>query len=78
MSNFETTSLICKMETIIIHPKSKEQASLFEQLAKALNVPFEKEEESPYDPQFVTKIKKGEKAAKEGKGLKVDMASLWK
>ncbi|MEJ7683518.1 MAG: DUF2683 family protein [Segetibacter sp.] len=43
----------------------------------ALNVPFEKEE-SPYDPQFVAKIKKGEKAAKEGKGVKVDMASLWK
>lgn len=28
------------MESIIIHPKSKEQASLFEQLAKDLKVPF--------------------------------------
>jgi hypothetical protein len=67
-----------KKETIIIHPTSKEQANLFEQLAKVLNVPFEKEEESPYDPKFVAKIKKGEKAAKEGKGLKVDPPNLWK
>lgn len=65
------------METIILHPTSKEQVSLFEQLAKALNVPFEKEE-SPYDPEFVVKIKKGEKAAKEGKGMKADMGNLWK
>jgi len=65
------------METIIIHPKSKEQAGLFEQSAKALNIPFEKEE-SPYDPQFVAKIKKGEEAAKEGKGVKADTMNLWK
>lgn len=30
------------METITIHPKSKQQARLFEQLAKALNVPFKR------------------------------------
>lgn len=64
--------------TIIIHPKSKEQVSLFEQLAKVLNVPFKKEEKNNYDPKFVAKIKKGEEAAKEGKGIKVDMADLWK
>jgi hypothetical protein len=66
------------MEPIILYPKSKEHADLFEQLAKALKVPFEKKEESPYDPEFVDKIKKGEKAAREGKGLKIDVANLWK
>jgi hypothetical protein len=31
------------METIIIHPKNKEQLNLFEQLAaSALKIPFEK------------------------------------
>lgn len=58
-----------------MHPKSEEQANLFEQLVKVLNVPFEKEE-SHYDPQFVAKIKKGEKAAEEGKGIKADMTNL--
>ncbi|RYX82278.1 hypothetical protein EON73_04395 [bacterium] len=33
------------MATIIIHPESEEQENLFEQLAKALKVPFEKSEE---------------------------------
>ena len=66
------------MERLILYPKSKEHAELFKQLAKALNVPFEKKEESPYNQEFVDKIKKGEKAAKEGKGLKIDVANLWK
>jgi len=30
------------MTTIILHTQSKEQISLFEQLAKALNIPFKK------------------------------------
>lgn len=66
------------MEPITIFPKSEEQANLFEQLAKALKVPFKRNTDSPYDPAFVEKIKKGEKAAKEGKGQKVDMNNLWK
>lgn len=33
------------MKTIILDPQSKEQISLFEQLAKVLNIPFEKKEE---------------------------------
>lgn len=33
------------MGTLIIHPQSEEQENLFEQLAKALKVPFEKAEE---------------------------------
>ncbi len=40
------------METIIFHPKNKEQLNLFEQLANALKVPFEKnkKERSHYNP----------------------------
>ena len=34
------------MATLIIHPQSEEQENLFEQLAKALKVPFEKSEEN--------------------------------
>ena len=43
-----------------------------------MNIPFKKEEKSLYNPDFVAKIKRGEKAAKEGKGVKVDVANLWK
>ena len=38
---------------MVIHPQPKEQESLFEQLAKVLNVPFEKSEEvSFYDREL--------------------------
>ena len=66
------------METITVHPQNEEQSNALEIIFKAMNVPFEKEEESPYNPEFVAKIKRGEKAAKEGKGIKVDMDNLWK
>lgn len=45
-----------------------------------MKIPFEKAKIniSPYNPEFVAKIKRGEKAAKEGKGQKVNMENLWK
>jgi len=35
-----------------------------------MKISFEKDEQSPYNPEFVAKIKRGEKAMKEGKGIK--------
>ncbi|RYE19840.1 MAG: hypothetical protein EOP42_28410 [Sphingobacteriaceae bacterium] len=64
------------MESITIHPQNEEQLTALEIILKAMNIPFEKENESPYNPEFVAKIKRGEKAAKEGKGLKVDLENL--
>ena len=76
------------MESMIIHPQNKDQAKLFEQLAKVLNVPFEKNQHSPfterdkainlYGQDMVEKVERGEKALKEGKGVKVDIDNLWK
>ena len=70
------------MTTITIHPQSEEQESLFEQLAKALNVPFEKsEEESPYNPEFVKKIQQSIEDERNGLGRKVtleELDNLWK
>jgi hypothetical protein len=76
------------MESMTIHPKNKDQAKLFEQLAKVLDVPFEKNQEPRlterektvafYGKEFVEKIERGEKALKEGKGVKIDIDDLWK
>ncbi|RYE28419.1 MAG: hypothetical protein EOP42_16885 [Sphingobacteriaceae bacterium] len=69
------------MATIIIYPQSEEQENLFEQLAKALKVPFEKSEEKPYNPEFVKKIEQGINDAKNGLGRKVtleELDQLWK
>ena len=66
------------MEAIILYPKSKEQADLFEQLARALNVQFEKKDESPYNQEFVEKIKRSENNYKEGKFTTIKVEDLWK
>lgn len=66
------------METLRVHPNNKEELTALQTLLNVMKINFEKEEESPYDPKFVDKIKRGEKAMKEGKGIKVDPNDLWK
>ncbi|MEO9022557.1 MAG: DUF2683 family protein [Ginsengibacter sp.] len=68
------------MEAIIIHPKNKEQASLFEQLAKTLKVPFEKSKKDKitYNPEFVSKIERSRQDYKEGKGKVITLEELKK
>jgi len=68
------------MATLIIHPQSEEHENLFEQLAKALKVPFEKSEESPYDPEFIKKIQQGMEDERNGLGKLTleELDNLWK
>jgi hypothetical protein len=65
------------MEPITIYPKSEEQANLFEQLAKALDVRFEKKEGS-YNEEFVAKIKRSEENYNKGKFTTIKVEDLWK
>jgi hypothetical protein len=65
------------METLILHPKTKEQLAAFKAIAKALKVDF-KTEESPYDPEFVKDILQGREDVKNGKGVKIALEDLWK
>jgi predicted adenine nucleotide alpha hydrolase (AANH) superfamily ATPase len=63
------------METVIMHPESKEQLSALKAIAKALNVKFET---SPYNPEFVKKIKASKKEVEEGKFITLDPdKTLW-
>lgn len=68
------------MELITIHPKNKKQATLFEQLAKILKVPFEKTKKtgSSYNPEFVAKMRESRKQAREGKTVKINLDEIWK
>lgn len=47
---------------------------MIKELLKELNIQFKSitydKEEDPYDPEFIAKIKRGEKARKEGRGGK--------
>lgn len=56
------------MESIIIHTKNKKQIKVFESLAEAFGIGFEKHDSSsPYNENFVKRIRKSEKDFAEGK-----------
>lgn len=64
------------METLIVHPKNQKQLVAVEVVLKALDVDFKKE--SPYNHEFVVKIKKSESNFKEGKYITVKVEDLWR
>ena len=65
------------METVIMHPKSKEQLIALKAFAKALKVDFETEK-SPYNPEFVAKIKESHERAKNGEVITIkDPQNIW-
>jgi hypothetical protein len=66
------------METLIIQPKNKKQMEAIKAVLNALNISFKKEEESPYDPRFVTKINTARKNIEKGEYVTIDpKKSLW-
>ncbi|MCE5177936.1 MAG: hypothetical protein LLF81_02165 [Porphyromonadaceae bacterium] len=58
------------MDTIVINPRNKKQAVAIKKILRALDIPFEKPE-SPYNPEFVEKIRQSEQEIKEGKVTRV-------
>lgn len=63
------------MEAVIAHPQSEEQKAAVTAILKVLNIPYELEEERPYDPEFVARIL----AEKEAGNYKViPPEDLWK
>jgi len=67
------------METLIVHPRSKEQLTALKAIMKALKVDFttEKSGESSYNPEFVAKIKQSEEDIKAGRTTKIEPADIW-
>jgi len=61
------------METLIMHPKNKEQLVALKALAKAWKISVETKE-SPYDPDFVAMVKKAEKR---GNFKEIDVKDVW-
>jgi hypothetical protein len=62
--------------TITIHTESIEQEDALKAFAKALKIKFEVAKESPYNPEFVEKILKGDKDIAEGRGIKMTVEEL--
>ena len=67
------------METLIVHPRSKEQLAALKGIMKALKVDFttEKSTEGQYNPEFVAKMKQSEDDIKAGRTTKIEPADIW-
>ena len=65
------------MGTLIVNPESKEKMLALKAFMKALKISF-KEEKSPYNPEFVEKIKRSEEDFKAGKFKAIETDDLWK
>ncbi len=63
--------------TYIAHPVDASQELAFQAFCAALKIPYEKSgEESPYNLEFVAKIKQGEEDKKAGRGRKITIEEL--
>lgn len=64
------------------YTEDESQIEAIKAFMKALKIKFElSKDESPYDPEFVAKIKQGDEDLKNGKGRKVtldEIDSSWK
>ncbi len=67
------------MKTLIIHTED-DKAQLIKDFLKSIKVTFETKivEESPYDPEFVAKIRKSEEDYKNGKVHRINLDDVWK
>ena len=63
------------METLIVHTDTADKLKALKAVLKVLDISFEK---SPYNPEFVAKIRQGEKDLKEGKGVSISLDEIWK
>ena len=67
------------MNTITIHTKNKKDLKKIVALAEKLKAVIDPiEEKSPYNPEFVAKIRRSEKQIERGKCTKVDANDIWK
>jgi len=67
------------METLIVKPDSKEKSDAIKIKAfmKALKITYETSK-SPYNPDFVAKINKGDEDIKAGRTSKISLDDVWK
>jgi hypothetical protein len=60
------------------YTSNSQQIEAIKAFMKALNIKYEVDKESPYNPDFVKKIKTSQKQANEGKTVKIELDDIWK
>ncbi len=63
------------METLIVHPHTEDKLQALKNFLEEHHIEFEK---SPYNPEFVKKIKKGDADFEQGNYTKISIDDIWK
>lgn len=67
------------MTTIILETKDNTAIIAVKALLHGLGVPYsERQEESPYAPEFIKKVKEAESRVDEGEFITVDPKNVWR
>ena len=70
------------MQTLTVHAETSTELRAVKTVLKAMKIKFEEDVaediKSPYNPEFVTKIKQGGKDKRAGLGKVIKTADLWK
>ena len=66
------------METLIVQPKNKEQLAALKAIMKVLKVDFktEKSTKSPYNAEFIAKMKQSEEDVTAGRTTKIEPIAI--
>ena len=64
------------IDTLIVHPENAEQIKVLKEFMNEKKINYEVSSNSPYDPEFVRKIKESEKQIEEGKSVRVKKEDL--
>ena len=60
------------------YPSNSQQIDAIKAFMKALDIKFELAKDSPYNSDFVEKIKNSQKQVKDGKTVKIELDDIWK
>lgn len=66
------------MNSILIHPHSKDEEEIFEKLANVLKVPYEIKKDNPYNREFVEMVKEADIEYQAGKGKMINLDDICK
>lgn len=64
------------METLIVHPKNREQLDALKSFMKAFKISFKEEKEDAYDPEFIAMVQESREQIKRGETRTVNINDL--
>jgi hypothetical protein len=61
---------------LIAHPSNEQEMNTIKAFFEALKIKFEVTKDTPYDPEFVSKIERGREDYRNNKGISISIKEL--